>query len=432
MLLYRLVRPIATIGLRTFYRKIYLSHADRIPWGQPVILASNHPTAFLEPCILACFLPKPLHFLVRGDLFVKPLYNRLLRSLNMLPVYRLKDGGYGKLRNNYSTFSVCYEALSDRQAIMILAEGNTIQEKRLRPLQKGVARLALGAIEATEDLQEVYIVPVGVNFTHADQPRTTVMIEFGEPMKASDYWPTYQENSNQGITELTTDLRQAMLPHIVALEDKADEPLLEDLLPLVRSEQNRTSPPVLEKTGQALRSEIMLADQLNALPSEPKEELRRAASGYQEHLQQFGLDDRVLAGRDFAEAGTTAQLVLGFPFQLVGWLWNFPPTRLGKYVARTKVKSLEFKMPVRWAVTLGAYLVYVPLWALIFCLTLGWKALSAIPVLLGLGYYTLFYQELGERYQKSRRLKLELPKRQLAQLRERRASVWQLLQDSYN
>ena len=73
-MIYSFVRPIAAYALKIFFRKIYFTNRDRIPKGKPLILAINHPTAFIEPCILACFLPIKLHFLVRGDLFKKPLF----------------------------------------------------------------------------------------------------------------------------------------------------------------------------------------------------------------------------------------------------------------------------------------------------------------------------------------------------------------------
>ena len=127
-MLYRLVRPLAALGIRANYQHICISNTDRIPVDKPVILAANHPTAFMEPCILACFLGRPLYFLVRGDFFKQPLYNFLLRQLNMLPVFRMRDGGYRNLKNNYSTFEACFEALKSNKTIMILAEGRTIHE----------------------------------------------------------------------------------------------------------------------------------------------------------------------------------------------------------------------------------------------------------------------------------------------------------------
>ncbi|MFK7806382.1 MAG: hypothetical protein AB8F74_01150, partial [Saprospiraceae bacterium] len=62
-MLYRITRPFAQIAIRTTFRKIYFTNEERIPWDKPVILAINHPTIFIEPCLLATHLDEPLHFL---------------------------------------------------------------------------------------------------------------------------------------------------------------------------------------------------------------------------------------------------------------------------------------------------------------------------------------------------------------------------------
>jgi 1-acyl-sn-glycerol-3-phosphate acyltransferase len=91
-------------------------------------------------------------------------------------VHRIQDGGYQNLKQNYDTIAASNKALREKRTIMILAEGRCIHEKRLRPLKKGTARLALGALEADPSLDEVYIVPVGVNYTHADRADSEVLI----------------------------------------------------------------------------------------------------------------------------------------------------------------------------------------------------------------------------------------------------------------
>lgn len=111
-MLYAAVRPLAKLGLQQYFRRIDLAGLENIPEGVPVILAANHPTAFLEPCIMACFSGHTLNFLVRGDMFRKGIHDWLLRSLNMLPIFRIRDGGYVNLKQNYATFAACNEALA--------------------------------------------------------------------------------------------------------------------------------------------------------------------------------------------------------------------------------------------------------------------------------------------------------------------------------
>ncbi|MBL0190325.1 MAG: 1-acyl-sn-glycerol-3-phosphate acyltransferase [Saprospiraceae bacterium] len=91
-MLYLIIRPLARVFLFVFFRKIYLVGKENIPQTGPVILASNHPNAFTEACIYAVIQPRPVHFLTRADVFKNPLANKILRSLNMLPIYRFRDG----------------------------------------------------------------------------------------------------------------------------------------------------------------------------------------------------------------------------------------------------------------------------------------------------------------------------------------------------
>jgi 1-acyl-sn-glycerol-3-phosphate acyltransferase len=421
MLLYSVIRPFAKLSFYAFYRKIYLSNTDRIPRNKPVILASNHPTAFLEPCILACFLPQPLNFLVRGDLFLHPFYNRVMRSLNLLPVFRLKDAGYGKIKSNYETFATCYKALADNKTIMILAEGRTKQTKRLGALQKGSARIALDTIEKMDAAEEVYVVPVGVNFTYADKARSEVMIDFGHPLLASDYRAAYEENANSAITEMTQDLYEQLKPCMVIIDDEKDDVLVEYLLQVFRTGQDRTSPPLVSKSREAFKMEQELAASVNQMEAEQKTSLLQACEDYFEHLQQFGLDDRAVGGKDFATTSVLLQLLFGFPFQLVGKWWNYLPDYLGRKVAREKVKQLEFKAPVRWGVGLGTGILY-HLILLIVALIIGSWTWVLVPVMLLLGYFHLHYRELKKRYQKSRRLK-EIPEQQRHKLVQKRAAL---------
>ena len=154
-MIYSFVRPIAALALKIFFRKIYFTNRNRIPDGKPLILAINHPTAFIEPCILACFLPIKLYFLVRGDLFKKAHFSKMLNLLHMVPIFR-KQEGLDQLSKNDETFDFCYKALKDHKTVVILPEGKTIQEKRLRPIRKGLARIAFGTYEKYGDTTKDY------------------------------------------------------------------------------------------------------------------------------------------------------------------------------------------------------------------------------------------------------------------------------------
>ncbi|GJM33218.1 MAG: hypothetical protein DHS20C18_22190 [Saprospiraceae bacterium] len=392
-MIYSIVRPLARIAIFVFFRKIYLSNVENIPKNKPVILAANHPTAFSEPCVLACFLDRPLYFLVRGNLFTKSIYSFLLHSLNMLPVYRKKDRGYTYVKENYSTFETCFDALYRNKTIMILAEGNTIHEKRLRPLQKGTGRIALGALEKYPDLEEVYIVPTGVNFTYADQVRSEVMIDFGPPILARDYYAQFQENNSQGIADFTENLKDKMSERIIIVDDPADDPLAEQLFVLDRTLRQKPIFPIFNRTASPLFHEKTIATAVNEMPSDDKRALKQKTDTYFQKLEQLDLPKDSTLEKQTNFFGSFLILLFALPLFFAGYILNFLPIRLAKFIADTRVKYIEFYAPVLLAVGLGAYLIYFIL-ALVISLVVGnlW-IISLVIAMPFLGYIALLYRE---------------------------------------
>lgn len=343
--MYRIIRPFAGVGLRLFYKKIYLSNLDNLPKKGPVIIAANHPTAFLEPCILACFQSRPLHYLVRGDFFKKPIYAFLLKSLHMLPIYRMRDGGYEKVKTNFSTFQQCFDALKAQKAIMILAEGSCIHEKRLRPIRKGTARIALGTLEKYPDMS-IPIVPVGVNYTFAERARERVMIDFGEPIMVHNYKELFEKNNQKAINQLTKDLRKALEERVVSIEQKDDDELCEQLFALDRSERKEPAGNLIKNDDSYLLAEKQICDWVNQLPGTEKEILKEKANHYFTSLEQLDVRDEEVVKTN--QTTNILGIILGFFPAAIGYLGHllvrFPSERIALLV-----KRIEFFSPVRWA-----------------------------------------------------------------------------------
>lgn len=418
-MLYSLVRPLAALALKVFFRKIYLSNIHRIPKDKPIVLAANHPSAFLEPCILACFLDRPIYFLVRGDIFVKPFYIKILRALNMVPVYRLKDGGYQNLKNNFATFEYCYAALKEQKTIMILAEGRTIHEKRLRPLQKGTARIVFGAYDIFPDMEEVQVIPVGVNYTYADQPRSEAMIDFGEPIHSRKYWKVGETNASQAISDLTEELRKRLEQNVIIIEREEDELLTEQLFELYRSENRDNTWPVISHDPGRLFAEKAIANFVNHLKPEQRAGLETQVNAYFHKLRSLKVQDASIAEKQ-TFGWRLPLLILGFMPFLAGYLWNYPPIRLAKYITDTRVKSIEFYSSVQIVVTMVLYLLYIPLWVVIAARSYGWAGVAGVGGMLCLGYFALIYQDVYRDWSESRKVgKIkDTDKKELLKMRE--------------
>lgn len=402
-MLYRLVRPLAAIGIRANYQHICLSNTDRIPTDKPVILAANHPTAFMEPCILACFLDRPLYFLVRGDFFARPIFDFLLRQLHMLPVFRMRDGGYTKLKNNYSTFAACSQALYANKTIMILAEGGTFHEKRLRPIQKGTARIALGTLDSFPDIEDVYIVPVGVNYTYAEKSRTRVMINFGEPISTRNYLQEYEKSPSVAIHQITKDLAASLRDHIVIIERKQDEQLAEYLLRLQRPLISLPVFPVINDEVYPLEKEKAMVDKVNVAEESTKASWLNELTDYFRQLDENRIKETNVLGKDHSGYISFLLLILGFIPFLLGYCWNAIPLGIAKYIADDKVKDIAFYTPVKWATGIGSYLIWMIFWLSFILIQKFYIGLLLVFAFSLLGYFSVYYGEFLQKYLSSSR-----------------------------
>lgn len=372
-MLYYLVRPVARFVLRCYYRNIDLTGLEHIPQDAAVVFAANHPTAFIEPCVLACFQARTLWFLARGNLFKNGFYNALLAAVHILPVFRLEDGGYGRLKDNYSTFEACFRALSRGRAIMMLAEGRCTHEKALRPIRKGTARLALGAMQRDTTLREVYVVPVGCNFTDGAGVRGQVMIRFGEPLLASRFMDTYRTNEALAIKDFTLHLRQRLSPLVVQFQDRELAALGETRLELDRALHRVDNRHGVTHDGQQLDRELMLA------AATPKTQPKLT-----------DLFQRLRVNRVSVGAAAGASLATKQPGPFTRWskalvavlllLPQLPLWALGQYFYDVP-KHIEFASPVRFAVICGgAFLLYPPLLFLLPLPVSVWLAFSLITL----------------------------------------------------
>lgn len=359
MLLYKLIRPYSTLGVKTFFRKIYFHNDDYIPKDKPVIITCNHPTAFLDPVIMACMLKQTIHFMVRGDVFKHPFYRKMLESLNMIPIYRFKEG-FSNLKNNFATMDYVSDLLSKNERVLIFAEGSCIQEKKLRPIQKGTARMAFGAIEKHGDL-DIYIVPAGVNYTFKTQVRDIVKYEFGEPIRIADYKAIYAENPNKAIKEITEEIELRMKKLVVHLDDYEDRKVYDQIQEVVINTLNAPQFPIKDRDIVPIRYDRLIAYKLNNMQNEEKEGIKEKCAQYFEQLKAQQLTDYGVLHYNEANWKANLNLIMGFIPNFIGWALGNPFWQYGKKVAK-KAKDIEYFASIWFGVSFMSFLVFYILW----------------------------------------------------------------------
>ncbi len=174
------MRAYLRLGLFFYFKKIEVKHANRIPKSGAVLFLGNHQNALLDALLIATKNGRFSYFLTRASVFSKPLISKVLKSLLMLPVYRIRDG-WSNLTKNNRVFSKSSKLLSEGHAITIFPEGSHNLRRTVRPLSKGFTRIIFETLEAYPDTI-IHLVPVGLNFKNATKFGDSTLINFGNVM----------------------------------------------------------------------------------------------------------------------------------------------------------------------------------------------------------------------------------------------------------
>jgi 1-acyl-sn-glycerol-3-phosphate acyltransferase len=141
-LFYHLLKNWVKFTLFLSCKRITLHHAALFRHEGPLLIAAHHPNSFFDAILVGAYMKKPVHFLTRSDVFRNGLVRFVLRRLQMIPVYRIRDGK-DKLSLNESSFRQSRHALRKGRHVLIFAEGFCNHQTTLQPLKKGAARILL-------------------------------------------------------------------------------------------------------------------------------------------------------------------------------------------------------------------------------------------------------------------------------------------------
>ncbi len=208
------------------FRKRQLIHAERIPQKEPVIFLLNHQNGLVDALMIAPLIARPVHFMTRADVFKNPLVGRFLRSINLIPIYRLRDGR-DTLAKNEEILKECATLLVNGGALQIFPEGNHHTDRRVRGFKNGFINIAFLALEQNPNLA-LKLVPVGLNYDSREQFAARVNINIGEPIDVRDYYdPEHPKEAMKKLNEALAAKVKTLTTHIEPKKDYKE--LLEKL-----------------------------------------------------------------------------------------------------------------------------------------------------------------------------------------------------------
>lgn len=390
-----------------YYKKIGIFNDHLIPSNRSIIIAPNHQNALMDAIAFVSQPPKQRIFLTRADVFNKPFVERILYFMKMLPIFRIRDGR-SSLQKNEEIFDTAVQILHNKKSpLFMFPEGNHGDKRKLRPLVKGIFRIAFLAQEKYKDQPGIVIMPVGLDYEHYQKFGKNLLVNYGKPIEVAEFWKDYEENPSIATNNLREKLSEHMRQCMIDIQSEKYYDTYMHLREIYR-------PSLLSRFGltpknllHQFQSDKYLIEKLDLVLAANPEKIEAIHKLTQEYVflrDDLNLREWVFRKNRYSWAGIVVRLIASLvllPVFLFGilnnWLNFFVPFWYVK-----KIKDTQFRSTAAWGVGLVLQIIYYPILIVLgfVFLPVLWLKLLYIPLipLSGLAayrVYTLFVKNRG-------------------------------------
>lgn len=392
---------------------------------EPIILVSNHQNGMMDPIMLCITERKQLHWLTRSDIFKNPLVAKILHNINMLPVYRPKDKDEKSKEKNELIFEESYRRIAAGNIISIFPEGNHGNKKHLRSIKTGIARIAFGAEAASNFDLNIHIIPVGIDYSDYVHFRSTILINYGDPIPIKQYEELYKSDPIKAVNELRKDVKTALSKQIIDIKDL-------ELYPTLMGIQNVCESFLLKKQNlhhthynkfkvfKDLTDEIVTRKEANI---ELIDQLTTQTKSYQDQLIPLKIKEDNLVNYNEKNLLTKLGLIFLSPLFLIGYIFNGIPLNITNSFVKKKIKDTHFKSSIK--VGLGGF-VFLFFYIILFIIfsTIFNPYISLLIIVVGLtsGKIALLYSDTYKEEKAKRKIR-QIDKNLLNLLLEKRKAI---------
>ena len=388
--LYEILKIVVVFGVRLFHRKFRVVGYENLKGSTiPTIVVGNHQNALLDPILCCSILNQQLHWLTRSDVFKPGLVTAILKGVNMLPVYREKDNVADLRDRNELIFQECYKRLKQGKWISLFPEGTHKGKKSLNtPLKKGIGRLIIGTFEANPDLQQIRILPLGLEYSDFLEKDGDFMLRIGTPILISkeDYTTANKAIwANELVTEISSHL-QAVMTDIRNDEYYEEYITIQDLMHFVYPHNDWHENVVLYQ------------DLVNAKTFE-KTSLLETIKAFNAISAVLGFSNNLELEKKQWRIWNTIRVFITLPFSMVGKIVFFPISRFTENFIRSKINDQLFRNSIRISFKMFFSIPYILFIAILFPI-FGVNYILGVIALLVVGIFEVRSRMRLDRFKK--------------------------------
>ena len=208
---------------KVYYEETFVEGIENLPPdGTPVMITCNHQNSMNDALgILLAVNDRKPNFIVRADVFgISAGFGKFLRSIGLLPAYRLNYEGSKALSANAATFSISEQALIDGETVVIFPEGGHAEGHWLNIFKGGMAKMAFEAAELAGFEKDIKIVPACNHYSSYHGLRGKQLVRFSEPVSLAPYYDLYREKPRTAMRKLSADIRSRIESMMLDIKDK--------------------------------------------------------------------------------------------------------------------------------------------------------------------------------------------------------------------
>jgi len=297
--------------------------------------------------------------MAKGTLFNSKFKLWLLQNLNMIPINRMGEKST-KGVSNQSSFDACFKVLEEGKTLVVFPEGTSFQERHLRELKPGTARIALEIEKRNNGKLNLKVVPLGLNYLKAEKFRSSILINIGQQLSVTDFLNEFENNVSLASRRLTEKFRVNLEHVLVNSESKEQEVLVDDVVGLLTSKYIKPDEKGVLGDVYFIKEIRNKIEEIQLTEPWKIAEIQLLIQNIQWRLKKLDLRadflDRKFRSRMFFRQIFTSifLLIIGFPAFLFGIIHNGIQFKITDFLTPKLTKDIEYLAPI--SVFLGLFL----------------------------------------------------------------------------
>ena len=361
---------------KIYYKKTYKVNCEAIPAdGTPLLIVSNHQNCLNDPLgLVFSFQDRKPNVITRADVFmVSPIANKFLRSIGLLPAFRLDYEGEGALGKNAETFRQSEQTLIDGNSVIMYPEAGHQDKRWLGTFSFGYTKMAFEAAELSNFEKDVVILPACNHYSHYFGMRNRILVKFGTPISIQPYYELYKTKPRTAQREVNKLVREQISNLMLDIRDLENYNAIDFIRTTYGEDYARMQGVDPDNLPERLLTDKDLVAKLDAAKEIDERNIKKIyqqARILRQSIEEMGITDADLKKdvNPMALGFKLLFLLMLLPLWIFSWWPSMPVYWIPMSIFKAKMKDPMFEGTLLYG---SAVLFTIPLFSLITLLVVG-------------------------------------------------------------